>query len=71
MSTSVESKELDHLRQELLRRVEAHPIKNWSPNLLRVFISTLDLAEPQTTVSAGRPGLRLVREGELPRDEPW
>jgi hypothetical protein len=34
-----------HLRAELLRRVEAHPVRTWSPHLLTAMIAIFDLYE--------------------------
>ncbi len=33
----------DLLRAELLRRVEAHPVRSWSPALLCAMIAVFDL----------------------------
>lgn len=50
------------LRSELLRRVEVHPVRSWSPPLLAAMIAVFDLAAPELPLQPPkRPTLTLVR----------
>lgn len=54
--------DITELRRELLLRVEAHPIRTWSANLLVTIIAVLDLVGPELPPEPGeRVRLRVVR----------
>lgn len=54
--------ELRRLRGELLRRVEAHPVRTWSPRLLTAMIAILDLVWTESPPEPGhRVRFRIVR----------
>lgn len=58
--------ELDELRRQLLARFDAHPVKEWSPRLIRLMIAAFDLNGiggdvPPEPINDGRPRLRLVQ----------
>lgn len=53
--------ELAELRNELLRRLDAHPVARWSPALLTATISVLDLAGREVPLKARQRSLRIVR----------
>jgi hypothetical protein len=43
MSDSQQQTTIEHLRAELFDRVDAHPLEDWSPALLRALIAVFDL----------------------------
>jgi|GEM_PF-2766184 len=59
-----QSVNLQSLRRELLERLDAHPMKNWSAPLLRTVIDVIDLSgegNPKTPKCGGRAVLTLVK----------
>ncbi|CAM3108411.1 hypothetical protein BST27_18600 [Mycobacterium intermedium] len=58
---------LDGLRNQLLSRVEAHPVRTWSPNLLAAMIALFDAAYEQRQGPEPRPGFRpyVVGKGTI------
>jgi hypothetical protein len=59
MSDQQRPMDIEHLRCELLARIDAHPFDDWSPALLRALIAVFDL----NGVTPARRGFRpyLVR----------
>lgn len=59
---TLDDDDLGRLRGELLARFDAHPVKHWSPNLIRVVIAALDLVGPSVPPEpVKRVNLRIVR----------
>lgn len=54
--------EVRRLQHELLRRVELHPVRTWSPDLLVVFIAAMDLKFGDLALGSNSPALRMVRD---------
>jgi hypothetical protein len=51
---------IEYLRREVLDRIDAHPLDDWSPALLRAVIALFDLTGVAPEVARGfRP--RIVR----------
>ncbi|BAX94250.1 hypothetical protein [Mycobacterium shigaense] len=60
----IRERETVRLRSELLRRVEAHPVRSWSPTLLSAMIAVGDHVVENGldgTEVTDRPELRVVR----------
>lgn len=59
-----EGDDVEALRWQLVGRLDAHPMEEWSAPLLRAVIDVIDLsreAVPVTQPTRGRPKLRIVR----------
>ncbi|MBY0440950.1 MAG: hypothetical protein K2Q25_02245 [Mycobacteriaceae bacterium] len=52
---------LNDLRRQLLARLDAHPVKQWSPMLLRAIITIIDLDITEPGFSALKSRVNVSR----------